>query len=424
MIDIKRIRSDFENVKKAVQSKGYDVSTVEDVLALDKQYRDFLQTEQELSSQRNKKSQQPAGESRQAALEIKEKLKDIRAKRVLLEKEIAGKLNQIPNIPLQEVPIGKGEKDNVEVRKWGNIKKFSFQPQDHFVIAQQLGIIDFEAGARVAGSQFYYLDNEGVLLELALIQYALSILMQAGYTPTMTPDLAKSRYYLGTGYLPKGKEAQIYTLADEDLGLIATAEVTLAARHADEIIPEASLPVKYAGVSHCFRKEAGAYGKYSKGLYRVHQFTKVEMFAYCLPEDSSKFHTDILAIEERIWQGLGIPYRVLEMCTGDLGAIAARKFDIEAWMPGRGEYGEVTSASNCTDYQARNLNIRGKRGKGSEYLHMLNGTAIAVSRAIIAILENFQNEDGSVAVPEVLQPFMGGFKKIQPRSQKQSRVKK
>jgi len=224
----------------------------------------------------------------------------------------------------------------------------------------------------------------------------------------MTPDLAKSRYYLGTGYSPKGQEAQTYTIDDTDLGLIATAEVTLAGAHSDEVIPEGKLPLKYVGYSHCFRQEAGAYGKYSKGLYRVHQFTKTEMFIYCKPEESEKFHEEILSVEEEIFQDLEIPYRVVEMCTGDLGAMASRKFDIEAWMPGRKDFGEVTSTSNVTDYQARNLNIRFRRDTGEmEYVHMLNGTAIVMSRVPLAILENFQEKDGSVRIPEVLQKWMG-----------------
>ena len=228
------------------------------------------------------------------------------------------------------------------------------------------------------------------------------------FTPVITPDLAKSRYYLGTGYLPKGNEAQTYEIEGEDLGLIATAEVTLAGKHADEAIPEKDLPLKYAGYSHCFRREAGAYGKYSKGLYRVHQFTKIEMFVYCKPEDSEKYQQHILEMEEKIYQELGLPYRVMEMCTGDLGAMAARKFDIEVWMPTRSEYGEVTSTSNCTDYQARNLNIKFKGNDGqTEYVHMLNGTAIATSRTPLAILENYQEKDGSVVIPEVLRKWVG-----------------
>jgi len=268
--------------------------------------------------------------------------------------------------------------------------------------------LDFETGAKVTGSQFYFLYGDGALLELALISYVFELLSKEGFTPVITPDLAKSRYYLGTGYMPKGNEAQTYTIEGEDLGLIATAEVTLAGKHADEIIAEDQLPLKYIGYSHVFRQEAGAYGKYSKGLYRVHQFTKAEMFIYCKPEESEAMHQHILEMEEKIYQNLGLPYRVLEMCTGDLGAMAARKFDIEAWMPSRSEYGEVTSTSNCTDYQARNLNIKLRRRNGkTEFIHMLNGTAIATSRTPLAILENYQEADGSVVIPEVLRRWMG-----------------
>jgi seryl-tRNA synthetase len=243
----------------------------------------------------------------------------------------------------------------------------------------------------------------------------MELLQKEGFTPAITPDLAKSRYYLGTGYMPRGDEAQTYTISGQDMGLIATAEVTLAGKHADEIIPEERLPVKYIGYSHCFRQEAGAYGKYSRGLYRVHQFTKAEMFIYCTPEESGNMHEHILEMEEKIYQKLGLPYRVLEMCSGDLGAMAAKKYDIEAWMPARGEYGEVTSTSNCTDYQARNLNVKFRRKDGkSEYAHMLNGTAIATSRTPLAILENYQEADGSVVVPEALRRWMGKDK-IVPR---------
>jgi seryl-tRNA synthetase len=304
--------------------------------------------------------------------------------------------------------VGKSDKENIEVRKWGTPTKFDFQPKDHLELGKSLGILDFETGAKVTGSQFFFLYGDGALLELALTRYAFEKLSKEGFLPVITPDLAKSRYYMGTGYMPKGDEAQTYTIEGEDLGLIATAEVTLAGSHADEVIPEDKLPLKYVGYSHCFRQEAGAYGKYSKGLYRVHEFSKVEMFIYCKPEDSESFHEHILKMEEEIYKELGLPYRVVEMCTGDLGAMADRKFDVEVWMPGREDYGEVTSTSNCTDYQARNLNIKFRRKTGeTEYLHMLNGTAIVMTRVPLAILENFQQKDGSVKIPKVLQKWMG-----------------
>ena len=245
-------------------------------------------------------------------------------------------------------------------------------------------------------------------MELALVRYALDFLRREGFDIWLTPDAAKDTFYLGTGYAPKGPEAQTYLIEGTDLGLIATSEVTLAGLHAKEIFKKEELPKFYAGYSQCFRQEAGAYGKYSKGLYRVHQFTKIEMFAYVRPEESEEAHKRLLNLEEKLWQSMGIPYRVLEMCTGDLGSQAARKYDLEAWMPGRGDWGEITSVSNTTDYQARRLGIKYKEGEGeTKFVHTLNGTAIATARAIIAILENYQRKDGSVEVPKVLRGYVG-----------------
>lgn len=405
MLDIQLIRDNPEKVKKAVADKGYDTSLVEKVLKLDKKKRDLLGQVEKLRADRNAAAKAKDIES---GKRLKTELQKLEPDLEKVEKEFLDVLNQIPNMPSENAPVGKNEVENKEVRKWGEPRKFEFEPKDHLELGKHLGILDFETGAKVSGSQFYFLYGDGALLELALVQYAFELLSKEGFKPVITPDLAKSRYYLGTGYAPKGNEAQTYEIKDEDLGLIATAEVTLAGKHADEVINENELPLKYIGYSHCFRQEAGAYGKYSKGLYRVHQFTKAEMFIYCTPDKSNEMHEHILAMEGKIYQNLGLPYRVLEMCTGDLGAMAARKFDIEAWMPTRGEYGEVTSTSNCTDYQARNLNIkyRNKAGK-NEYLHMLNGTAIATSRTPLAILENYQNADGSVTIPEVLRKWMG-----------------
>ena len=404
MLDIKFIRENQDRVREGVAKKQLDAGVVDKLLAADEERRRVLTKIEELRSARNKITK----ENKDEGLRIKEELKELEPKLNELEENYKNLLQEIPNLPLDVVPVGKGEKDNVEVKKWGEPKKFDFEPKDHLQLGTVLNILDFEAGSKVAGAQFYYLYNEGAMLELALIQYAFNLLSKEGFTPVITPDLAKSRYYLGTGYNPKGNEAQTYTIEGEDLGLIATAEVTLAGKHADDLLAESALPIKYIGYSHCFRKEAGAYGKYSKGMYRVHEFSKAEMFIYCSPEESNKYHEQILSLEEKIYQDLNIPYRVLEMCTGDLGAMAARKFDIEAWMPGRGDYGEVTSTSNCTDFQARNLNIRFKRQNGEiGYVHMLNGTAIATSRTPLAILENYQNADGSVTIPEVLRPYLG-----------------
>ena len=405
MLDIQFIRENTDKVKKGVSDKQFDPKLVDRVLDVDGKRRKLIVEVEELRAKRNKVSEEKNIEE---GKKIKEELKAKEPQLTKIEEEYNEIINQIPNLPSEKTPIGKSEKDNVEVRKWGEPKKFDFTPKDHLELGKSLGILDFEAGAKVAGSQFYFWYREGAALELALVQYAMELLSKEGFIPVITPDLAKSRYYLGTGYMPKGNEAQTYEIKDGDLGLIATAEVTLAGKHADEIINAGELPLKYVGYSHCFRQEAGAYGKYSKGLYRVHQFTKVEMFIYCRPEESEKYHEFILEMEEKIYQSLGIAYRVVEMCTGDLGAMAARKFDLEAWMPTRGEYGEVTSTSNCTDYQARNLNIKFKdKSVEKKYVHMLNGTAIATSRTPLAILENFQEKDGSIVIPEVLRKWMG-----------------
>ena len=410
MLDINFIRENVDLVKKGVADKQFDPDMIRKVLELDEKRRKLILEVEGLRAKRNKIASggKPSAAKALEGKEIKEELKDKEPDYEKIEDEYKDLLFRIPNLPSKKVPVGKSEKDNKEVRKWGTPTKFDFKPKDHIELGKSLGILDFETGAKVTGSQFYFLYGDGALLELALTAYAFEKLSKVGFLPVITPDLAKSRYYLGTGYAPKGDEAQTYTVDGEDLGLIATAEVTLAGSHADEIIPEDKLPIKYIGYSHCFRKEAGAYGKYSRGLYRVHEFTKAEMFIYSLPEESDKFHEYILKMEEEIYQELGLPYRVVEMCTGDLGAMAARKFDVEVWMPGRDDYGEVTSTSNCTDYQARNLNIKFRRKTGEvEYPHMLNGTAIVMTRVPLAILENFQTKDGSVLIPKVLQKWMG-----------------
>ena len=410
MLDINFIRENVDLVKKGVADKQFDPDMIRKVLELDEKRRKLILEVEGLRAKRNKIASggKPSAAKALEGKEIKEELKDKEPDYEKIEDEYKDLLFRIPNLPSKKVPVGKSEKDNKEVRKWGTPTKFDFKPKDHIELGKSLGILDFETGAKVTGAQFYFLYGDGALLELALTAYAFEKLSKVGFLPVITPDLAKSRYYLGTGYAPKGDEAQTYTVDGEDLGLIATAEVTLAGSHADEIIPEDKLPIKYIGYSHCFRKEAGAYGKYSRGLYRVHEFTKAEMFIYSLPEESDKFHEYILKMEEEIYQELGLPYRVVEMCTGDLGAMAARKFDVEVWMPGRDDYGEVTSTSNCTDYQARNLNIKFRRKTGEvEYPHMLNGTAIVMTRVPLAILENFQTKDGSVLIPKVLQKWMG-----------------
>src|SRR5262245_53409845 len=321
-------------------------------------------------------------------------------------------LNSMPNLTHPEAPVG-GEDASKELRHGElDVRPMKFPVLDHVELAEQHNLIDFEGGARVAGHGFYFLKNEAVLLELALQQFALELLVRENFTPMITPDLARGDVLKGIGFIPRGPETQIYSVENHDLNLVATAEITLGGLYAGEVIEEEKLPIKLCGISHCFRTEAGAAGRASRGLYRVHQFTKVEMFAFTLPEQSDAMHAHFHDLECEIFDGLGIPYRVLDIATGDLGGPAYRKFDLEAWMPGRGhggEYGEVTSASNCTDYQSRRLDIRYKvKGeKGTQLVHTLNGTAVAISRAIIAILENYQQADGSILIPEVLRRWVG-----------------
>lgn len=423
MIDIKLIREETEKVKEGIAKKNYDPLVVDKVLELDKKRLELLQKIESLRQERNNLGSSVSGmlnkvlekgqfgddkeESIVRAKQIKEQLKTLEPDLEILEKDLKDLLSEIPNLPLEEAPVGKGEAQNVEIKTVGEKSQFNFKPRDHVELGKNLDILDFESGSKVSGAGFYFLKNSGAMLEMALINYGLQFLAQRGFTPIITPDLAREKFYLGTGYSPKGEEAQTYKIEEIDLGLIATAEVTIAGYHSDDILDNLENPKLYGGYSHCFRQEAGSYGKYSKGLYRVHQFSKVEMFGFTKKEDSEKLHQKFLELEEEFWTSLKIPYRVLEICTGDLGSQAARKFDLEAWMPGRGDWGEVTSTSNTTDYQARNLNVKYRDGQNMEYVHMLNGTLIATSRAIIAILENFQTEDGSIKIPEVLAPFLG-----------------
>ena len=322
-------------------------------------------------------------------------------------------LRAIPNLTHPSAPVGADDQANLELRRGKTpLPKFNFKPLDHVQLAEKLDLIDFESGAKVAGHGFYFLKNEAVLLELAMQRYAVDLLMREGFTPTITPDLARNEILQGIGFTPRGPETQIYSVADTDLSLVATAEITLGGLLADVVLEEDQLPLKYCGISHCYRTEAGAHGRATRGLYRVHQFTKIEMFAFTLPDKSDAMHDYLCQLECRIFDDLGIPYRVVDTATGDLGGPAYRKFDLEAWMPGRGEsgeFGEVTSTSNCTDYQSRRLGIRyRKQGeKGTNFVHTLNGTAIAISRGLIAVLENYQLPDGSILVPEVLRPWVG-----------------
>jgi seryl-tRNA synthetase len=337
-----------------------------------------------------------------AAMELESKSLDERYQCLLMT---------VPNILADDTPEGFNDKENQFYSDYSFPKEFSFVPKDHLELGKKLDIIDFDSGVKVSGARFYFLKRYGVLLEQALKLFVMKMAMQFDYIPLLTPDLAKKSVLLGAGYNPRGDESNVYNIEDLDLSLIATAEIPVAGMHANEMLDLQSLPIKYVAESHCFRREAGSYGKESKGLYRVHQFSKIELFQITTPENSDRALMEILQLEEAIYQKLEIPYRVMRICAGDLGAPAFKKYDIEAFMPGReadSKYGEITSASNCTDFQARRLNIRYRDANNAKhYVHTLNGTAIALSRTIIAILENYQEADGSVLVPKVLQEYMG-----------------
>lgn len=414
MLDRKYIVENVEQVKQNCANRGVRVY-VDRVVELESKRR-ACQTEiDQLNRQANEvsksigRAKEPA--QREALKEegrrLREQTATAQADMDRVADELNGLVRLIPNMTHPDAPIGM---DSVEVARGKTpLPEFSFPPKDHVEIAERLNLVDLEAGARVAGHGFYFLKNEAVLLELALQRYALEVLLGEGFTLTTTPDLARNEILEGIGFIPRGPETQIYSVEQTDLSLVATAEITLGGMLSGQVLDAEQLPLKICGISHCFRTEAGAHGRQTRGLFRVHQFTKVEMFAFTLPEASDATLEYLRGLECRIFDGLGIPYRVIDTATGDLGGPAYRKYDLEAWMPGRGEFGEVTSTSNCTDYQARRLNIRYrvKGEKGTHLAHTLNGTAVAISRALVAILENYQQADGSVVVPEVLRPLVG-----------------
>ncbi len=423
MLDIRFIKENLEAVRQNIRDRYMDADVDLLVSLYDKKNATLRELE-ESRRLRNENAQAMKSnlskEERAIRIEEGKRLKEIiahlEAELQEIERAFAEELAKIPNMAHPKAPRGKEDKDNLEVKRVGSPTQFNFPPKDHVELGQSLDILDFDTATKVSGTKFYYLKNEGTILELALVRYALDMLSKHGFTLMTTPDIAKSQILEGIGFIPRGPESNVYTLEGEEACLIGTAEITLGGYHSDSVLEKSQLPIRYAGVSHCFRREAGAAGQFSKGLYRVHQFTKVEMFVYCLPEDSELIHEELRSIEEEIFSSLDIPFRVVDTCTGDLGAPAYRKWDLEAWMPGRnnGEWGEITSTSNCTDYQARRLNVRyrDKDGK-NRFVHMLNGTAIACSRAIIAILENNQQADGSVMIPKALAPYCG-FDFIRP----------
>lgn len=427
MLDYKFIKDNLDAVKENIKNRNMTADADKVVELYDKRTA-LVTKQQDLQQQRNENAkamkQKLDDEKRQeliqAGKKIKEDIAEVEKELSQIEIDLDTAARQIPNMIHPDAPIGKLDTENLEVKKVGTPRKFDFEPKDHVQLAEELDLLDFDRGTKVSGPKFYYLKNEAVFLEQALIQYALNILRKHGFEIFITPDIAREEILKGIGFNPRGNESNVYSIEGEGTCLVATAEITLGGYHSGEILDKAKLPLMYGGLSHCFRREAGAAGQFSKGLYRVHQFDKVEMFVYSTPEQSDELHHKLREIEEEIFTGLGLPFHVVDTCSGDLGAPAYRKWDLEAWMPGRngGEYGEVTSTSNCTDYQARRLNIKYKDDDGkNKYVHTLNGTAIAVGRAMLAILENYQNEDGSVTIPPALVPLCG-FDKIEPKAKK------
>ncbi len=420
MLDRKFILDNVSAVKQNCANRGVP-EQVDQLVELERSRREKQAAAEEFNRQANEISKKigPARDDqerqrlKQEGRMLREHKDAAQAEHDELERQVLELQRTLPNMAHPSAPVGVDDQANLELsRGKHDPRRFDFKPLDHLELGERHGWIDFEGGARTTGSGFYFLGGELVLLDLALQRFAVEFLMARGFTPMITPDLALDSVLEGIGFMPRGPETQVYSIANSDLSLVGTAEITLGGLYRDRTLMLDDLPVRLCGISHCYRTEAGAAGRASRGLYRVHQFTKVEMFAFTAPDASEAMHDELLQIECDLFDALEIPYRVVDTATGDLGGPAWRKFDLEAWMPGRGEsgeWGEVTSTSNCTDYQARRLNSRFKikDQKGTHFMHTLNGTALALSRAIIAILENHQNADGSVSIPATLRPFMG-----------------
>jgi len=403
MIDINLLRDNSNFFKEATKAKGFDSSVIDLLLEKDKKRRELIVEVESLRARKNKLGREGQEEGRKIKAELKTKEEELKK----IEEEYKELLLKVPNPSAPDVKVGSPEENEV-IKKFGEPRKFDFPVRDHVEIGDLTQTIDLNRGTKVAQSGFYYLKGDGALLELSLVRFAFDKLIKHGFLPVITPNVAKERNVVGCGFQARSeKERQIYHIEGEDLDLIGTAEITLVGMHTDEILNAKDLPKKYVGFSSCYRTEAGSYGKDVRGIIRVHEFRKVEMVVFCLPEESDDWHKKLLSIEEEIWQELGIPYQVVKMATGDLGNAASRKYDIEAWMPSQNKYREVTSTSNTTDFQARRLGIKVKRGDKSEYLHTLNGTVLALGRAMVAIYENFQEKDGSIVVPSVLRPYFG-----------------
>ena len=420
MLELKYIRENLDTVRENCANRGLSVD-LDSLLSLDERRRALIAEQQGLREQRNQlaqamKGRKPSDAERASGRQLKQREGPLADELRDTEAALGELQRQVPNRTHADVPVGRDEDDNREIRRFGEPTQFDFVPADHLELGERLDLLDFESGARVTGQKWYYLKNEAVLLEHALTRYALEFLRARDFTLFQTPDLARSEIADGLGFNPRGAESNVYSVPEHDLVLVGTAEITLGGLHADQILDEDALPLRYCGFSHCFRVEAGAAGRASRGLYRVHQFSKVEMFVYAHPDRSEEIHEELVGYEEEIFRSLELPFRTVDVCTGDLGAPAFRKYDLEAWMPGRGEggsWGEVTSTSNCTDYQARRLGVRFRDSATgrTRHVHLLNGTAISMCRALLAIMENHQRADGSIAIPKVLQPYTG-FERI------------
>jgi len=415
MLDIKYIRENIDTVKQNCKNRMVKVD-IDELLTVDEKRRAIESKLGDLRSLRNKTSKtKPTPEQIAEMKKLGDEEKTLEAELVTVNAKFREIILTVPNLTHPEVRVSDNEDDNPVLETFLGPKKFDFEPLDHVALAEKHDLIDFDRATKVSGAKFYYLKNELAIIELALIRYAMDIARKHGLTVITTPDIAKKEVLEGLGFNPRGESTQVYNIENTDLSLVGTAEITMGGYHMDEVFDEKELPKKYAALSHCFRTEAGSYSKFSKGIFRVHQFTKLEMFQYVTPDKSEEAHKELLSIEKEVFEGLEIPFRVIDHCTADLGGPSYRTYDLEAWLPGKpnkengmGEWGEITSTSNCTDYQARGLNIKYKTADGKkEYVHMLNGTAISLARAMIALLEIHQQKDGSISIPPKLRPYTG-----------------
>jgi seryl-tRNA synthetase len=429
MLDIKLIRENPELVWNNLMKRQdpENLRMLDELIHYDEKWRQLLTELNELRHERKlltakianlRKEGKDATQELSKAKDIDMEIKKLESKVDECKEKVNYYLMRLPNLLHESVPLGKDENDNIQIKIWGEKPNFPFPAKDHITLALNLDIMDIERAGKVAGARFFYLKREGVLLDMALMNFALEEIVKKGYIPIEPPFMMRRKPYEGVTALSDFEDV-LYKVENEDLYLIATSEHPMAAMFMDEVLKAEDLPLKLVGVSSCFRKEAGAHGKDTRGIFRTHQFNKIEQFIFCKPEDSWKMHEELLQNAEELVQKLGLPYRVVNVCTGDIGVVAAKKYDIEAWMPAQNTYREIISCSNCTDYQARRLNIKYREKEGEPpkgFVHTLNSTALATGRTIVAILENYQQEDGSVVIPEVLRKYMKGIDKIEPKS--------